>query len=113
MVYGKVFYSGSNHSPTPRSSGDNAGQGYFAFIDNINVVDLFEEAFQYLVEENSTDSNDDDNGGSKDFDDDDCLQHGWSLPFTDLLCKAHILIRPLSPAGKAAPLYLLHRVFRI
>ena len=114
LACGNNFYSGSSHSPTLRLYDEHVGQESYAFIDDADFIDLIEEAFPYLVEEFfSSESQDDGSDDGKVFGPEDGLQHRWSLPLTDSFHIAHTFIPSLPFTGKATPLYLLHRVFRI
>jgi hypothetical protein len=113
LVYWNAFHSGSSHSPTSCSFGDRIERDYFVFIDNSNILDLIEEDFQCIEEENSTERNDDGRDEGSSFDHDNGLQQKWLPTVKDLIRTACTFIPSTSVMARAVPLYLLIRVFRI
>lgn len=120
ILYLFVFWlsGGNSHSPVLShavascDSNRHLSQECCAFIDSENLLDQVEKAFPYILEEDSSQNNDDHNDDKKVLDRDSapCCR-AMTLA---RVCVQAVLIAPLLPyAGKANPLYLLHRIFRI
>ena len=111
LAYGNLLYSESSHSPTYGSFVDRIERTGAVVFDNTRTADLLEEAFQVIVEENSTENNDNDD--SNDTAGAPAPQPSLFQPCSTLSAECIAPATDLIPAGKALPLYLLHRVFRI
>lgn len=114
LAYGSHAHSEANPGPSLCTNNDRIEQERIAvFIDDADLSDQFEEAFPYILEENSTESNDDDSSNNSGFDQAENSTGDWNLFLPHLFVQSRLPFSTLLPRGAALPLYLLNQVFRL
>ncbi len=110
MVCGNSGYSASVQ---PDSFDQCFVKDQLAFIDVADIIDLIEENFTQLTEEEPTTSREEHNQNSYGFDQDaDWPLKGMS-PVGGMYHCSTALVSTQSVTAQTVPLYLLHRIFRI
>ncbi|MBL7780090.1 MAG: hypothetical protein JNM22_02660, partial [Saprospiraceae bacterium] len=114
LAYGSHARLEANPGSSLCTNNDRIEQEDIAvFIDNADLSDQFEEAFPYILEENSSESNDDDSSNNNEFDQAENATGDWNLFLPHLFVQSRLPFSTMLPCGAALPLYLLHQVFRI
>lgn len=110
LAYGNQLYSGASSSPTFCTVDSIAQEGTIVALEKTATFDLL----GYFEVENNTEGNeDDDHTDDNLFGPQDNAQNGWLDSIVFPLFQTRQFIASLPLYGKAAPLYLLNRVFRI